>query len=98
MAKSPIIDIHAHFFPERYLKLLDEEGETFGIRLQRANPKGLMIEMNGGVQGPLKPAFTDLDLRLKETNRKRVDVHASFSRADQAKILGSNPARLLKFG
>ncbi len=76
MAKSPIIDIHAHFFPERYLKLLDEEGGIFGIRLQRANPKGLMIEMNGGVQGPLKPAFTDLGLRLKEMNRKKVDVHA----------------------
>ena len=35
-----------------------------------------MIEMSGGVQGPLKPAFTDLDVRLKEMNRKRVDVHA----------------------
>lgn len=52
--------------------------------------------MRDGVQDPLKPAFSDLDLRLKETNRKRVDVLASLSRNDQAKILGSNAARLLK--
>ncbi|MEE9144818.1 MAG: hypothetical protein V3U06_08645, partial [Candidatus Binatia bacterium] len=76
MATSRTIDIHAHFFPERYLKLLDEEGDSFGVRLHRTDPKGLMIEMKGGVQGPLKPAFTDLDVRLKEMNRKRVDVHA----------------------
>ncbi len=76
MAKPPIIDIHAHFFPERYLKLLNEEGGSFGVRINRTDPKGLMIEMKSGVQGPLKPAFTDLDVRLKEMNRQRVDVHA----------------------
>jgi len=52
--------------------------------------------MRDGVQGPLKPAFSDLDLRLKETNRKRADVHASLSRPNQAEILGSNAARLLR--
>lgn len=76
MESRPIIDIHAHFYPQRFLRLLDEEGESFGIRLHRGNAKGLVIEMGGGSLGPLKPAFTDLDIRLKEMNRRRVDVHA----------------------
>ena len=76
MATSRTIDIHAHFFPESYLKLLSEEGESFGVRVHRDSPEGIFIEMKGGVQGPLKPAFTDLRVRLKEMNRIRVDVHA----------------------
>ncbi|MBI4484302.1 MAG: amidohydrolase [Acidobacteria bacterium] len=76
MAKPPIVDIHAHFYPERYLQVLAEEGESLGVRVHRGNPKGLVIESGDGWLGPLKPAFTDLDLRLKEMNRQRVAVHA----------------------
>jgi aminocarboxymuconate-semialdehyde decarboxylase len=76
VAKFPIVDIHAHFYPEQYLKVLDEEGESFGVRIDRSNAKGVVIRMRDGVQGPLRPAFTDLKIRLREMNRKRVDVHA----------------------
>ncbi len=76
MAVSPIVDIHAHFYPERFLKLLEEEGGSFGISLRRQGSKGVVIQIGEGSLGPLKPAFTDLDLRLKEMNRRRVAVHA----------------------
>jgi len=75
MNSKPIIDIHAHFYPEPYLKLLTEEGEGFGVRVQRSDPKGLAIDIRGSVLN-LKPAFVDLELRLKEMNRQRVDIHA----------------------
>ncbi len=76
MSYASIIDIHSHFYPESFLKLLDEEGASFGVRLRTDDPRGVVIEMKTGVQGPLKPAFTDLDVRLKEMSRLRVDVHA----------------------
>ncbi len=75
MASKPIIDIHAHFYPERYLKILAEEGGSFGIRLDQTHPKETVIDIKGS-RLSLGPAFTDLDLRLKEMKRQRVDVHA----------------------
>jgi len=75
MASKPIIDIHAHFYPQSYLKILAEEGESFGIRLDQTHPKETVIDMKGS-RLSLGPAFTDLDLRLKEMKRQRVDIHA----------------------
>ncbi len=75
MASKPIIDIHAHFYPESYLKILAEEGERFGIRLDQRHPKELVLDIRGS-QLSLKPAFTDLDVRRKEMNRQRVDIQA----------------------
>ena len=75
MASKPIIDIHAHFYPQSYLKILAEEGESFGIRLDQTHPKETVIDIKGS-RLSLGPAFTDLDLRLKEMKRQRVDIHA----------------------
>ena len=75
MASKPIIDIHAHFYPQSYLKILAEEGERFGIRLDQTHPKETVIDIKGS-RLSLGPAFTDLDLRLKEMKRQRVDIHA----------------------
>ncbi|MBI4242228.1 MAG: amidohydrolase [Candidatus Rokubacteria bacterium] len=76
MTKPPAVDIHAHFFPEGYLKLIAEEGERFGVRLSRSDPKGPVIEVGTVRTGPLRPAFTDLDLRKKEMDRQGVQLHA----------------------
>ena len=75
MTSKPNIDIHAHFYPEPYLKLLAEEGERFGIKLDRKRTKEVVINIKGS-RLSLGPAFTDLDVRLKEMKRQRVDVHA----------------------
>ncbi len=76
MSKSPTIDIHAHYFPESFIKILEEEGQAYGLTVDRNNPKGIGIGVKGGSQDPLSPAFTDIDLRLKEMDRQRVDIHA----------------------
>lgn len=75
MQSKPTIDIHAHFYPEPYLKLLAEEGGSFGIRLDQSHPRELVLDIRGS-RLSLGPAFTDLDLRLKEMKRQRVDIHA----------------------
>src|SRR3989337_543049 len=75
MTSNPTIDIHAHFYPEPYLKLLADEGERFGIKLDRKKPKEVVSNIKGS-RLSLGPAFTDLDLRLKEMKRQRVDIHA----------------------
>ncbi len=76
MSRAPIVDIHAHYYPKPFLKLLDEQGASFGVRLRTDDPRGVIIEMKTGTQGPLKPAFIDLDIRLKEMDRLKVDIHA----------------------
>lgn len=75
MPSKPIVDIHAHFYPERYLKILAEAGGSFGIKLDQTRPKETVIDIRGS-RLSLGPAFTDLDLRLKEMKRQRVDIHA----------------------
>jgi len=72
----PSIDIHAHFFPEAYLKLIAEEGGRFELRLSRSAPKAPVIQIGPLRVGPLRSAFSDLDVRRKEMDRQGVRVHA----------------------
>ena len=76
MIERSAVDIHAHFYPEGYLKLIAEEGSRFGARLSRSDPEGPVIEVGPSRMGPLRAAFTDLDLRKKEMDRQGVRVHA----------------------
>lgn len=70
------IDVHAHFFPESYLRLIDDEGGAANARLDRSNPKGISIVINGRPTPPLTPAYWDLDLRIKAMNRTGIAVQA----------------------
>ncbi len=70
------IDIHAHYFPEAYLRVLETEGPAFGVTLDRSDPAGPSIKAGSALGGALRRPFYDLDARLKEMNRARVDVHA----------------------
>ena len=76
MTPPPGIDIHAHFFPESYLRLIEKEGAAAGARLDRTNSAGPVIVIAGAPTPPLEPAFTDLELRLKAMNRTGIAVQA----------------------
>ena len=76
MTLPPAIDIHSHFFPERYLKLIETEGAAVGARIDRSNPKGPVVVAAGSSGAPLSPAYWDLDLRVKTMNRIGVGVQA----------------------
>src|SRR5215467_3779202 len=72
----PAIDIHSHFFPERYIKLIETDGAAFNARVDRSNPKGPSIIVGGAATAPLSPAYWDLDLRVKTMNRTGVGIQA----------------------
>ena len=61
--------------PEEYLRLIEAEGESFGVRL-RSGPNGPMILVGQAVIGPITPQYHDLNVRLKSMDRQRVTVHA----------------------
>ncbi len=72
---TPTIDIHAHFVPEEYLRLIEAEGESRGVRL-RSGPDGPMILVGHVSIGPITAHYYDLDLRLKAMDAQGVTVHA----------------------
>jgi len=72
----PTVDVHAHFYPEAYLRVIEQDGAAAGARLSRASPEGPVIELGGRRVGPLRSRFIDLDQRRRDMDRQRVDVHA----------------------
>jgi aminocarboxymuconate-semialdehyde decarboxylase len=70
------VDIHAHFFPERYLDLIERAGGAFGAGIDRSNPKGPVIVMRGSRTPPLDASYWDLHRRRKAMDRQGVAVHA----------------------
>ncbi len=76
MPSSPSIDIHAHFFPEAYLDLIEAEGGTFGAGIRRDDPKGPAIEVGGRASAPLEARFIDMEHRLASMDAQGVDIHA----------------------
>ncbi len=73
---TPTIDIHAHFFPESYLKLIEDEGEPFGVTLRRDRPEGPTIIAGVATFGPLGAAFYDPEIRLKAMDKQKVRMQA----------------------
>ena len=76
-AKSvPALDIHAHYFPESYLRVMEAEGQAFGVTLDRSDPAGPAIKVGAVLGGHLRREFYDLEMRLRAMNRAGVQVHA----------------------
>ena len=76
MAQPPAIDIHAHFFPESFLHVIEEHGAPFGARVDRANPKGPAIAAGGVTGPPLDATYWDLDRRVRAMDKAGVQIHA----------------------
>jgi len=70
------IDIHAHYFPESYLRLIETQGSRFDARCDFSDPRGPMISIGDIRMPPLAHKFTDIDLRVAEMDEIGVDVHA----------------------
>jgi len=69
------IDIHAHFVPEEFLRLIEVEGEPYGVRL-RSDPRGPLIVAGQTAIGPISAHYHNLDLRLRSMDSQGVAVHA----------------------
>ena len=76
MARPDAIDVHAHFFPERYLDLIARDGGAFGASIDRSNPKGPAIVVGQSRTPPLDASYWDLDRRRKAMDRTGIALQA----------------------
>jgi aminocarboxymuconate-semialdehyde decarboxylase len=76
VATPTAVDVHAHYFPERFFAIIEEDGQPFGARIDRSHPVGPIVDVNGTRTAPLEVTYWDLDRRIKAMNRAKVDVHA----------------------
>ncbi len=76
MTSPPAIDIHAHFYPEAFLKVIEDEGAAFGVRVDRSNPKGPAVAAGDSAGPPLDATYWDLDRRVRAMDKAGVRLHA----------------------
>ena len=70
-----VIDIHAHFYPARYLDAIEAYGYSPGTVYSNADPRASTAP--GARTNRLRDrAFVDLDLRLKAMDAQGVTMHA----------------------
>lgn len=75
-ARSDVaIDVHAHFFPEAFLKSMAAEGPPPHFPLDMSNPAAPTV-VRGSFRLTLDPSYWDVDLRLKAMNAAKVTTHA----------------------
>lgn len=100
------IDFHCHFYPEQYLKKL--EASKGDVRIEK-NEKGEKIILSMGAKaGPVTEDFFDIEVRLDQIKRNRIDMqilttpHPGIDRftadqsAEMARIINDGLARVVK--
>lgn len=70
------IDVHAHWYPKRFLELLADEGPAHGLEWREIEGKGPQFKVGPLVTGPTGANFIDLDARLAAMDAQGVAVHA----------------------
>ncbi len=73
---SHAIDIHAHYLPESFLKLIGENAAPYGIEWQMVEGKGPQFRLGHLVTGPVGKKFIDLETRLAAMDGQHVEAHA----------------------
>lgn len=75
MTTFETIDIHAHFYPESYMRLIEAEGAEFGVSCSYDDPTGPVIDAEGIKTPPLERRYFDLETRVASMDEMGVDVH-----------------------
>lgn len=75
MTTFETIDIHAHFYPESYMRLIEAEGAEFGVSCSYDDPAGPVIDAEGIKTPPLERRYFDLETRVASMDEMGVDVH-----------------------
>jgi len=70
------IDVHAHFFPERFIRAIEEGGAPSGGSVDRGSPVGPAIVVKAARTPPLEARYYDLPRRVASMNRQGVAVQA----------------------
>jgi aminocarboxymuconate-semialdehyde decarboxylase len=69
------IDIHTHYFPEPFLKLIGENAAAYGIEW-KDTPNGPQFLVGHVSTGPVGKRFVDLDTRLAAMDEQKLEAHA----------------------
>jgi aminocarboxymuconate-semialdehyde decarboxylase len=69
------IDIHSHYYPENYLRMIEAEGGPFGAHFERT-PNGVKVRVGSLFAGPIASKFIDLDERIAAMNAQGVKAQA----------------------
>ena len=75
MEETHPIDIHAHFYPEAYLRMVAAEGGAHGVRCRWPENALPSIDI-GTVSAPIERRYFDLDSRLASMDEQKVGIHA----------------------
>jgi aminocarboxymuconate-semialdehyde decarboxylase len=70
------IDVHAHWYPRRYLDLVSKHGAEFGIEWKEVEGKGPQFKCGHLLTGPLGAHAIELDARLQTMDAQGVHAHA----------------------
>ena len=76
MNRHAPIDVHAHYFPQAFLDLIEKHGSAHGFEYRMVEGKGPQFKHGNLMTGPLGPKFVDLDARLAAMDEQGVQVHA----------------------
>ena len=76
MDNAAVIDIHAHYYPEAYLRIIAKQGHRFGASFSVAEGGRPVVKVGALHAGPLARTFTDLELRIAEMDRQGVGLQA----------------------
>lgn len=70
------IDVHAHWYPQRFLELLAREGPAHGLEWSESDGRGPQFRIGNLVTGPAGPRYVDLAARLEAMDEQGVAMHA----------------------
>ena len=74
--KHYAVDVHAHYFPQTFLDLVEKHGPAHGFEYRMVEGKGPQFKHGHLTTGPVGPKFVDLDARLAAMDEQGVSVHA----------------------
>ena len=69
------VDVHAHFFPERFVKAINEQGGPPGVSFDLSKPDA-PIFIIGGNRIPIDTTYWNLEERIKRMDAQGVQTHA----------------------
>jgi aminocarboxymuconate-semialdehyde decarboxylase len=76
VASHPGIDVHAHFFPEAFLAVVEREGAPSQGAVDRSDARGPAVVVRGARTPPLEARYYDLDRRVRSMDKQGVQVQA----------------------
>lgn len=74
-AAGAAVDVHAHFFPERFVKAINEQGGPPGVSFDLSKPDAPIFVIGGG-RIPIDVTYWDIEKRLKRMDAAGVTTHA----------------------